>query len=283
MNNKLGGLTLLPPDERDLKVGSFVTLPKLQDLPKKFSLTPLTIKDQNADDNGDFCSAYGTCGASEIQEGVPLYPEFSFAASKFLSGEPEGWGQNARSAVAGHVRFGASDIPAPVLTPKERRYFSNYPEEYKKKALTHIKESYVKVTGPYDSYDDIRATIWKFRKEKRAVVFGLNWSWNLDDYYLTGTSEEGFGHMIYCIGWDEKGLICVNSAGKGAGRDGLHCISKETINHFVPKYGAFMFIDVSPEQIKYMIENNIKLEDNWLVGLYKVFAQIFKDFLKIKG
>lgn len=283
MDNKLGGLKLLPRDDRDFKVGLFVTLPKLKDLPKKFCLPHLTIKDQNADGNGDFCSAYATCGISEIQEGVPLYPELSFAASKFLSGEPEGWGQDARSAVASHVRFGAADSPAPNLTPKERRYFANYPEEYKQKALAHIKQSYVKVTGPYDAYDDIRATIWKFRKEKRAVAFGLNWNWDLENYYLTGTSEEGFGHLMYCVGWDEKGLICVNSAGKRAGRNGLHCISKETINHFVPDYGAYMFVDVSPGEIKYMIENNIKLSDNWLIGIYKALAQILKDFIKIKG
>lgn len=265
LRNKIGGLTELPPDSRDFALGQLVVYPKLSELPESFSLvTPeLNILDQNADENGDMCSAYTTCGISALQEGVDLFPPFSFAASKEISGEPESWGQNLRDAFAAHIKHGAIE-PEKVpdaeknLTQNERRYFKNYSLATKAGAIQHIKKAYVMPKGIYDAYDNCRASLWLYRNEKRAIGFGVEFGWTLDTYILSGTPS-GFGHAMYITGWDKDGLEVVNSAGKNAGKNGFHRITRETIEEYVKKYGAYMYIDASPEEIKQRIQGQLSI------------------------
>lgn len=252
------GLQPLPEDKRDLQLGSFIgsmNYPKLTELPESFSLgDPLWIGNQGLDGNLDFCSAYASDGASQFQEGIILFPAYSFAASKNVSGDSLAWGQNLRAAMAGHTKYGAlaeDDVldADKFLDTTNRRLFDKYTEDSKEKALTHLKRSYVSTVGPYDAYDNIRSAIWMYREEKRAVVVGVIWGWNLNDYILDGTPS-GNGHAMYVVGWDHDGLIIVNSAGKLAGKEGLHRITRATIEAYIPQYGAFMFLDASPDEIR---------------------------------
>ena len=165
MNNILSsGLRVEPKDTRDIPLGALITLPKLSELPEEFELTPLEVKDQGGSDK---CSAYATCTISELQEGVVLDPHYSFAVSKYLSGDVESWGQKLSYALKGHVKVGAiqKDI-APVLDETASRDLKNYPD-LSLKALEHKKKAYVEITGQYDAYDNVRATIWKYRNENR--------------------------------------------------------------------------------------------------------------------
>lgn len=272
------GLQETIPDERDFQLGALVRLPKLSELPNNFCLKTLGIKDQG---DSDYCTAFTSCTVSEIQEGVELSPEYSFALSKLLTKDPETWGQNIRDALKAHTKIGAIEQREAPYTLKDTvdewlRRFENWPPHLISKTQLHRKKSYSKITGPYDHFDNIRASIWKFHKESRGVVSGLKWSWPLETHYLTGTENEGFGHCIAYIGWSDKGLVLQNSAGREAGVEGCHLVSRETVNHFVENFGAYMLIDLTPDEVKYYVENGIKLGDNWIVAIFKAIISLFK-------
>jgi len=267
------GLRPLKQDKRDFKLGALFGLPALEDLPESFELTtPFPIKNQG---NTDYCSAYASCGMSEIQEDVELCPEYSFALSKEISGDPEAWGQDLRSAVKAHVKYGAVPLRYTLETPKTAnpRILSSYPTDYLTFAEKHRKQSYFKVTGQYDSFDNIRASIFE---HKSPVILGVIWHWGLTDYILDGVATSGFGHALYCTGYDEEGLIIVNSYGEKAGINGKHRMTRGVINAFIPRYGAIMMKDMPPEEAQQnfdMIEWSnaswLKKIIIWIKGLWK--------------
>lgn len=277
------GLLPTPPDERDLKLGALVTLPKLSDLPRKFSHTPFEIMDQG---DSDFCSAFSSCQVSSLQEGVPLDPSWSFAMSKKLSGGVNEYGQNIRDAMRVHTSYGAIEsIMSPYTFNVDNINFlrnpDNWPAHLEKEAVKHKKKSYVKVTGPYDHYDNIRATIWKFRNEKRGVCFGTIWSWDPTEVRIKTYQKDGGGHMMAITGWNDEGLVVVNSWGTKAGNKGFHYFSRSVINFMVETYGAYMFVDLTPEELRNMIENGVKIGDYWWLALIKSIATAILDVSKV--
>lgn len=245
------GLKPLPRDPRDYPLGAISSIPKLEDI-KPLGVKPVTILNQIADGNDDFCSAYALCGALEPFEGQ-LSPEFQFAASKDISGDPLGWGQNLRDAMSSATSIGISErskttIP---LNPTDRRYFKNYSDENKKQAQLHRQQTYFKTSGNYEPVDNVRAWIYKL---KRPVVLGVVWGWDLSDYELNGVPTQGFGHAIYAIDFTQDGrLVVVNSAGMGAGKNGTHLLSREAANEFIGQYGAYMTLDYSPEAAQALV------------------------------
>lgn len=287
MIRNYGGLQPTPRDDRDIKLGAFTTLPPLSELPDNFTLEGYNIKDQG---ETDFCTAFATCGASELQEGVRLSPEWCFAKSKEQTGDVDSFGQGIRPALSVHVKFGAPEakyVPISLENrdPEYLRHIENYPD-LDTKPVEHIKKSYVEVTGTYDPFDDIRATIWKYRKEKRAVVTGLVWGWPIDQKFIDTIPDDGEGHCMYCVGWGKIGgvqyLKYVQSSGKNAGDKGVHYIARNVVNHFVPVYNAYTFLDTPPDELRYMIENGIKDKDNWIVQLLKVAISLLKELVKKK-
>lgn len=277
------GLKPLPKDDRDFKLGAVFNLPKLEELPNEFIVGTPAIKNQ---EQTDFCSAFASSTISELQEEVELAPEWVFAASKTLSGAPEEWGQDLRTICKTHTKIGApeaKDVPFNASNKDAQflRYIKNYPTV---DASKHKKESYFKITGQYDSYDNIRASLWKFKKEKRGVIIGVMWSWPSNQSRIQWVGIGGYGHALAVIGWNKKGMIVQNSWGKKVGDDGLFYISREVINHFVDDYGAFMFVDMPKEDAQYYIDNNVKVDTNWLLMQIQVsinaIAEIIKNLLK---
>lgn len=276
------GLKPTPDDGRDFHLGGpfgITELPALTELPETFLLKTLAVKDQG---KTDFCTAFATDLLNEINEdaGVELCPEWGFAASKALSGDPDEYGQDIRTALKRHVELGAlpkTRSPYSLANKDEQflRHIENWPFELKAQATGQKEKSFMKITGPYDHFDNIRASIWKFRNEKRAVVMGINWKWILSQYRLTNGDGSGFGHAIASIGWDQDGLILQNSAGLAAGVRGCHVMDRQSVNFFVEAYNAYMLIGLPKEDVKYMLENNIKLGDNWIVQGFKAFASLF--------
>lgn len=251
---KTFGLRELPKDTRDFKLSSITKLPSLSELPEEFELPVLTIKNQK---DTDFCAACASCGASEMQEEVELNPGWSFAISKKLSGDPESYGQDLRTIMKAHQRCGAieeNEAPYHFSDTEDSvmRYLNNWPKELCKKAKKHLKKSFFSITGQYDAFDNIRAFIWAFKAEKRAVVMGVLWSWPLSQAIMRENPESGGGHAIYAIGWKmidrEPYLVIQNSYGKDAGDDGKHYFSRKIINECVGKYGAFSFIDMPKKE-----------------------------------
>jgi hypothetical protein len=271
----LGGLKESPRDPRTFQLGAITSLPKLSELPDFFYYTPLEVKDQG---DSDKCSAYATDAVSELQEGVVLDPHWGFAASKEISGDPDEWGQAILPALKRHTSKGALELSeSPKLTFRNLKDWPNLAYN----ALKHTKKSYVEITGPYDEYDNVRATIWKYREEKRGAVMGLYWHWGTD-YILKGAEDKGFGHLIAIIGWDKDGLVVQNSAGKRVGIEGMNRLPREEANYYIKKFnGAFMFVDYSPEEIKHVIEKGIKLEQ--LNLLSKALVLMKKLIAKLNG
>src|SRR3990167_49397 len=143
------GFGLLPKveDKRDLKLGAGFKLPKLSELPAEFEHPILEIKDQL---NTDFCGAYSSVGASELQEGVKLVPEYQFALIKEIQGgDVDSFGADLRSIMKSHQKFGALEekYRPPGFSLKEKdqsflRRIGNWPPELKIKALEHAKRAY---------------------------------------------------------------------------------------------------------------------------------------------
>lgn len=275
-NPPVDSLKPLPPDPRDFKLGAIRPLEKLENLPPSFSLgEPQWIGDQNADGNDDFCTAYASCGASVYQENEVLYPPYTFAYSKNISGDPDEWGQNIRDALKAQVGGGAiadTEVPEQVrsIEPKQRRYLTSYPVSFAEKASLNRKGSFFKIEGPYDDFDNARSALYTFREKKQAVIFGLIWSWGLDQYELTGTSTQGFGHCMYAYGYDGDYLLVGQSAGKSAGKNGTHKLHRDTYNAFAKTYGAFMLVDLEREVAQKM--NKVYSLPWFIQVLYRLFT-----------
>ena len=256
MDNKFKpGLLELTPDSRDFSLGAITKLPKLEELPENFYHNPLEIKNQF---NSDFCAAFSSCAASELQEGVNLSPEYQFALIKeIIGGDVDSFGADLRSAMKSFVKVGSikkSDCPFTInqKDPSFLRRIENYPPELKQKALVHAKNTYVAISGQYDHFDNIRASIWLFREKKRVPVFGVRWGWPLDNPIVQNITIGGEGHALYSTGWRKIGnetyLVVPNSYGEGYGEKGYFYFSREVINQYVSIYGTFVFIDLTPEE-----------------------------------
>ena len=279
MKELKGGLLPLQEGKKHFQLGQLVQYPKLSDLPEEFDIVPddeIVIMDQIADGNDDMCSAYATCGMSALQEGTQLWPQFSFAASKKLSGDPGEWGQTIDKALESHVEIGAlaiDDVPKEdmILEGKDKRYFEKYSEMGKTRAIIHQKDKYYFTKGPYDAYDNIRSALFMFAKEKRAVIIGVKFGWSLDSFILSGTPD-GFPHSMYVKGWDKIGLKIVQSAGKNAGINGFHRMTRDTIEAYAKTWGAGMFIDLTSEEVQKRL---IKKQIGLLQWVYQLLLSLF--------
>jgi len=262
------GLLPLPKDTRDLSVGAIYTLPALKDIPDRFEIHTLEIKDQK---DTDFCAAFSSCTASEIQENVLLSPEWTFAMSKTLSGNVDDYGQDLRTIMKTHVKFGAlekRDAPFSVDTHGSDflRDIKNW-SDLRQKALYHKKASFMDCKGPYDAFDNIRATMWKFRKEKRLVESGLLWGWDTKIEKINDIGNPMGGHAIVFKGWKGDYMIMQNSYGRKAGRNGEHLVHRSIDNKYVDMYGAFMFQDITPEEARWYRDNGKKVDTTWIMNL----------------
>lgn len=266
------GLLSTPKDRRDFRLGQIIDWPDLSELPESFELPPLSIKSQG---QTDFCTGFATCGMSELQEGVELNPYWSFAASQIL--HPTPWGQDIRTAMKTHVKFGAVENEGWERLPGYNKEFlaniTNYPERLFKEAKEHKKQSFFEVSGypmGWTPSDAVKAALWLFRAKKRAVGIGVVWSWRKTDKKMTAWSSTGKGHMMYVRGWNKDGyLIVQNSFGRLAGDRGHHYFSPVVIDRAVDRFKAFVFVDISPEEAKKVCWSIFRRIWEWFKKLLK--------------
>jgi hypothetical protein len=248
------GLKELREDTRDLKLGAYKTLPNLSDLPKSYRL-PFFVKNQG---DTDWCTAFATCSVSEVQEEVYLEPAYTFAATKYLSGGANEWGADLREACKAHQKLGAldiNDVPPEFKTipDEQKRLWFGVWSTVQDKAYKHRKASYFRITGQYDHFDNIRASLFLYQT---PIAIGIQFGYPLQQTLL-GKISEGFGHAMTVIGFDEQHLIVGNSYGTSTGDNGVHYITREVINHWIGKYGAFTFLDISPEEARKSMNHGI--------------------------
>ena len=271
----------LPQDPRDFQLGALFTLPEVSELPPDFEFS-VKIKDQGS---SDFCTAFSSTLASELQEDTELSPEYVFAqAKKLAGGDVDSFGLNLRDIAKAHVKIGTVEkSEAPFSLENQNQSFlrriENWPVELEEKAKKHRKQSYLAPFGDSDFFDDIRRCIYKFRDEERAVFFGVMFGWSLSQKIIDTIPDNGFGHAMAIVGWQTINRIpylkVANSAGTSVGENGFHYFSREVINHFVGLYGAYMFLDKSKEELEYLIEAGIKENDYWFVKILKRIYYIF--------
>lgn len=267
------GLKKVKLDERTFKMGAVFDLPKLSELPSKFRLKTLFIKNQGLSDK---CAAYASTTLSEIQEGVELNPDFLFAVAKDIEGDVESFGLQLISVAKAHTKVGTieqKDVPSNINVESIKyRYIKDWGDELLSKAMLHRKESYLEITGKYDSFDTIKASIWKFREKKQGVLFGAVWNYNANDIYIEKPALNGNGHAMAIIGWDFKNgkewLVVQNSFGKSCGDDGVQYWSRKAINANVDIFGSLMLVDMSREEVEWYLNKNIKATDGWIAKLF---------------
>lgn len=272
------GLRELPVDERDFQLGAVFDLPALTELPTAFRFTTLGVKDQH---DTDFCTAFSYCVLSELQEDVKLEPSWSFAMTKAIEGDHESYGADLRIAAKAHTQYGAlPETESPYSLETKPSSFLRNPEVWneslKEKAEPHKKKSFFKVTGPYDAFDNIRASMWKFRDKKQGVAIGVIYGWSTYDKIVDTTTDRGGGHAMAVVGWEGDRLVVQNSYGTQTGDNGYQYIHRNIINANVDRYGAFMLVDIDRTQAEYLIDNGIKADWNWLKQFIAIILNFFK-------
>lgn len=280
----IGGLSKLPHDPRDIAVGAVFRLPKLSEIPDVFEVAPpLVIKDQGGT---DYCSAFAGTAVSEDQEQIELCPFYQFHKTKLIEGN-DAWGADLRSSAKSFTKFGSlAKGMSPYTIDDSREDIikgTKLTLEHDKEARKHRKASFLKVEGPYDFFDNIRATLWKFRGDRRSVVIGLTWCYEWMDapYGIINTvGTPAFGHAFKVYGADTfNGKLYLKaqlSNGTEIGDKGIFYISREIINTG-KDYGAFMFADMPPEDARQTAESSYYHDDVWWLQLIKATFDFLKD------
>jgi len=282
------GLREQPIDERDLRFGAVVTLPPLETIPNNFTVgrTEVTVDQKNT----DLCTAYATTQANEDQERVEFSPDFQFAMTKFIEGNPNSWGATIRDACASLVKYGSLPIVnAEFSWQKQGRGFiadwDNWPEALKQKAILYAKSSYALVSGPYDLFDNMRATLWANRNERRSIVTGLVWrnSWMVaKDGVIPnqGYEDNGTPHAIRIVGvkyiHGEPYLIAPLTSGTRYGDNGVFYLPRVVVNKECSmKWGYYTFIDATPDQIRYLQKKSLTTKSLWWVRIWLIIKKLF--------
>lgn len=292
-----GGLQKTPKDKRDISVGAVLRFPTLEELPKNGIgiLKPLKIKDQGDDDT---CAARSSDAVSEDQEGTLLCDYFTFALAKFIDGDPESWGTNLRSVAKAHTKYGA-------LAQEDCQQCQNNSHELSRDrdwntweskehllelAKKYKKASYLKIDGPYDVFDNIRATLYLMRTERRSSFTGALWK------YVWTTAPNGFipkfdlnkgefGHSFKIFDWKEvEGELYLTaqlSNGTDTGDKGIFYFPRNVVNKEFT-YGSYTFSDIPIGEVKKRGWSlQIKLLNflrewnflkSWKIPAYKLFA-----------
>lgn len=263
LNKKGTGLQNTETDLYDFSLGAITGFADVKTLPREFSidLEGSGVRDQG---DTDMCTAYALTAVAQDQELVSLDPAFIFWATKQITGEPDAWGADLRSACKAAVKYGFLErkdsgfVDPPTSGDRDRAAAGAYLKKGDlERALEHKKRSFFSVKGPYDMYDNIRSAIWQTRDENRSVFTGVQWKpeWtkvkggSISD--LGGTTS--FGHAIKAIGWDNDRMILRLSNGKNIGDGGYFNITREIVNKTFT-FDGFTFLDMPREQAEYEIK-----------------------------
>lgn len=259
-NRHIGtGLLPLEKDDRDFSMGALLGEPLWIPNEEFVVAMPLKVKDQNS---SDLCTAYAACAVSEDQECVELSPEHFFAQEKKMQGQWETWGADLRTACKTATKIGfIEQAQAPFTLARDGRdkvaNWNNWPPTLDQFAIKHAKQAYFTVDGIYDTFDNIRATLWAYKHEKRSILTGALWkdSWTeaaggiiplVDGQGQNGHAFKLFGQKFIAGAWY---LMAQLSNGASIGNQGIFYFPREVVNkEFV--YGNYFFKDLPEEFTK---------------------------------
>lgn len=254
------GLQPTPEDKRDFSLGGIFGIVRKEDVPlTDWTVSePLEIKNQGGT---DMCTGYSLTSISEDQEGVTLDAGFTFAMIKKMQGDWRTWGGDLRSGCKVATKIGflqVGDNPDD-FGGQSRNYIANW-NNWKlplllPKAEKHIKQSYFKVDGIYDVFDDIRCALWQHKDEKRSIYTGCVWQSNWTNAHKgiipKAIMSGGVGHAFKVFGQKmingEPYLMVQNSFGQNVGDNGIYYFPRSVVNAKW-NFGAYMFKDMPKEQ-----------------------------------
>ena len=265
-----GGLLPTPPDSRDFSLAGVFGAIDVKSIPNEdFFVGEPTIKNQG---RTDLCTAFSACLVSEYQEEIELSPEFFFSQIKKIRGEYKQWGADLRSGCKAAQEVGfLARMDAPFsLADKGRDFLANWknwPDELLPLAKKHVKESFFKVDGPYDNFDNIRVALWQNKGQKRAIYTGCvwrdGWTFSAGGVIPKSNVAKSFGHAFAIDGQKIINgvpyLRVPNSAGDSVGDKGFFYFPREVVNRDF-NFGSYMFIDMPPAIAKELNDKAVKGE-----------------------
>ena len=282
-----GGLKELPDDGRDFSLGSVFGDIDIKEVPTgNFVVaSPYSIKDQG---DTDMCSAYAVTAVSEDQEGVELLPEYQFYSTKRITGNPEEWGADLRSACKSAVRYGSiPQVKLPEMKGMSRSFIledKNWPEAADRMASYYKKSTFFAVSGRYDVFDNIRGALWYHKDNKCTVVTGACWrrSWIAAQDGIIPTEavvDSGFGHAFKLFGQKvingELYLMAQLSNSEAVGDNGIYYFNRVVANRELAKYGLFMFKDISREDAEYYLNKPYTINTPWYSKIWAFINSLF--------
>ena len=252
-------------------------------VPNDFIVGEPTLYEQKFN---DICTAVSTCYASEVQEGVPLSPEYTFYKTKLImGGDYRAFGADPDSACKSHIKYGAikrDETPYQLLI-NGRDFIANsdnWNRNLDEGAKQFKKFSYFKADNQNDLFDSIRAVLWENKEKKRLVMTGANVKSGWFDSPVvskTDTNEIGSPDMFVIIGSKmlvgEPHLIANFSfGGKEKGDGGKFYFPRNIVNKYF--FFAYLFVDVDPANYK---------QQQWsFIQILYNYVQILKNWLLIK-
>lgn len=308
---------MLSTDGRDLsttKVFGAATPAQLVATTEDFLLAPpVEIMNQDINYFSDFCAAYGLTALSELQDGIPEVPEYTFAKAKEILVKNLGsnpspqqiaavintFGLNLRDIMSAGVKYGFLErehdpFKCDTTDRPERDYiadYRNWPTELDMLAWEHAKNSYLAVDGPYDTFDNFRSCLLINRVNREAILTGASWrgSWSKAQGGVVSRAtyditEQGEGHAFAIIGQatTEAGLCLVAQMSDGPqfGDKGLYYFTRDVVNREFT-YGAFHFSLVPKATAQIHTDFDFTLDASawekfWKIGLYWITSFVKK-------
>lgn len=253
----------LSKDKRDkpFVLGRVFQLPKLSEIPNTdWSFDkPLEIKNQG---NTQMCTAFAAAAVVEDHEGVILDPGYSYAKENQIRGTKGDVAGDLRDVAEAMRQFGALEKAKSPFPDRDVSFTSdpaNWPLIYDDYASAHKQSSYFWVhDGPYDIFDNIRTALWMFRADKNSILAGSYWypAWSFPavipkEPQTTQPSGHAFkGRITQKMINGEPYLAIQQSYGTGAGDNGTQYFPRVVVNREWKDFGALMFTDMTPEDIR---------------------------------
>lgn len=286
----LSVLPLKPNRKRKkYRLGNAFPLPRIQDVPLiDFELDENPIEDQTlkADTLDDMCTAYALTSVLEPQEGVQLDPGYSFAKGKQREGRYDTFGLDLDDIGMTAIKWGALPLSKSPFPDKPRSFvanWKNWPALYDHYAKEHKQAAMLWVKGPYDTFDNIRASLWLLKnlpepRRRAGIMAGAYWHFETGEdgvvrRYLGG---KDVGHAFRIRGQQMVNgvphLLVQNSYGTGNGFRGLYYFPREIVNQTFAPYGQAIFVDMTSEELE-------KIEHRF-IAILKSFVRLLTGQLE---
>lgn len=251
------------------RVGAAFQLPKLAEIPLtdwELDQNPIEDQTKKADTLDDMCAAYSLTSVLEPTEGVALDPGYQFAKAKQREGRTDTYGTDLDTIGMTAVKWGALPLAKSPFPDRQRTFVAdwrNWPVAYDEYAREHLQKAMLWVAGPYDLFDNIRATLWLLKnlppeRRRSGILAGSYWYWQWQNasYGVVPRdiqTSQPSGHAFRIRGQriinGEPYLVIQNSYGTNAGDRGLYYFPRETVNREFKDFGQLCFVDMTDAEL----------------------------------